>query len=73
MITKIVPEVFGMRALGGIMGLLTLGWRTGAAVGPAAAGFLYDATGSYAIPFGAAQVVLLVSWIFFGLATRRGA
>lgn len=73
MITKIVPEVFGMRALGGIMGLLTLGWRTGAAVGPAAAGFLYDATGSYAIPFGAAPAVLLVSWIFFGLATRRGA
>jgi MFS transporter, OFA family, oxalate/formate antiporter len=73
MITKIVPEVFGMRALGGIMGLLTLGWRTGAAVGPAAAGFLYDATGSYAIPFGAAPIVLLVSWVFFGLATRRGA
>jgi cyanate permease len=62
-----------MRALGAIMGVLTLGWRTGAAVGPAAAGFLYDATGSYAIPFGAAPLVVLASWGFFSLATRPAA
>jgi MFS family permease len=71
MITKVIPDVFGMRALGAIMGVLTLGWRTGAAVGPAAAGFLYDATGSYAIPFGAAPLAVLVSWGFFALATRQ--
>jgi predicted MFS family arabinose efflux permease len=73
MITKVIPDVFGMRALGAIMGVLTLGWRTGAAVGPAAAGFLYDATGSYAIPFGAAPLVVLASWGFFSLATRPAA
>jgi MFS family permease len=71
MITKVIPDVFGLRALGAIMGVLTLGWRTGAAVGPAAAGFLYDATGSYAIPFGAAPVAVLASWGFFALATRQ--
>jgi OFA family oxalate/formate antiporter-like MFS transporter len=71
MITKVIPDVFGLRALGAIMGVLTLGWRTGAAVGPAAAGFLYDATGSYAIPFGAAPIAVLVSWGFFALATRQ--
>jgi MFS family permease len=72
MITKVIPDVFGLRALGAIMGVLTLGWRTGAAVGPAAAGFLYDATGSYALPFGAAPFAVLASWACFAMATRGG-
>jgi MFS family permease len=62
MITRVIPDVFGVRAIGAIMGILTLGWRSGAALGPAAAGFLHDLTGSYAIPFGAAPVAVLVSW-----------
>ncbi len=37
-----------------------LGWRSGAALGPAADGFLYALTGSYAIPFGAAPLAVLV-------------
>jgi MFS family permease len=72
MITKVIPDVFGLRAIGAIMGVLTLGWRCGAALGPAVAGFVYDATGSYAIPFGAAPGVVVVSWVLFSLATRRG-
>ena len=72
MITKVIPDVFGLRAIGAIMGVLTLGWRCGAALGPAVAGFVYDATGTYAIPFGAAPGVVVVSWILFHLATRRG-
>lgn len=71
MIVKVIPDVFGMRAIGAIMGVLTLGWRCGAAVGPAAAGFLYDATGSYTVPFGAAPFAVLVSWGLFALATAR--
>jgi MFS family permease len=70
-ITKVIPDVFGMRAIGAIMGILTLGWRTGAALGPATAGFLYDATGSYALPFGAAPAAVVVSWIFFALGSSR--
>jgi predicted MFS family arabinose efflux permease len=71
MITKVIPEVFGVRALGAIMGVLALGWRLGAALGPAVAGFLYDLTGSYAIPFGAAPVAVLVSWGLFTLGSGR--
>ncbi|HJR05062.1 MAG TPA: MFS transporter, partial [Methylomirabilota bacterium] len=56
MVAKVIPEVFGVRAIGAIMGILTLGWRLGAAIGPAAAGFLYDLTGAYTIPFGAAPL-----------------
>ena len=69
MIAKVIPDVFGVRAIGAIMGVLTLGWRSGAALGPAAAGFLYDLSGSYAVPFGAAPGVVLVSWGLFVIAT----
>lgn len=71
MVAKVIPEVFGVRAIGAIMGILTLGWRLGAAIGPAAAGFLYDVTGSYTIPFGAAPVAVALSWLLFTLSTSR--
>jgi MFS family permease len=71
MLAKAVPEVFGTRALGSILGVLNLGWRFGAALGPISAGFLYDLTGAYTIPFGAAPVVVLVSWGLFALGSSR--
>jgi len=71
MVAKVIPEVFGVRAIGAIMGILTLGWRLGAAIGPAAAGFLYDLTGSYTVPFGAAPVAVALSWLLFTLSTSR--
>jgi len=70
LVVKIVPDLFGVRAIGAIMGVLALGWRSGAALGPAAAGFLYDATGSYAWSFGLAPAVALTSWACFALALR---
>jgi MFS family permease len=71
MLAKAVPDVFGTRALGAILGVLNLGWRFGAALGPATAGFLYDVTGSYAIPFGAAPFAVLASWGLFALGSSR--
>ena len=70
MLVKAIPDLFGLRALGAIMGMLTLGWRCGAATGPAVAGFLYDVTGTYAVPFWAAPGVVVVSAVMFTLATR---
>jgi len=37
----------------------------------AAAGFLYDLTGSYTIPFGAAPFAVLASWGLFALGSSR--
>lgn len=73
LIVRVMPDVFGMRAIGAIMGVLTLGWRCGAALGPTAAGFLYDLTGSYTLAFGAAPCAVLLSWVFFAraIASRR--
>jgi MFS family permease len=70
-LVKVIPDVFGLRAIGAIMGALTLGWRSGAALGPAVAGFLYDVTGSYAAPFLAAPGLVVVSWVLFTLASSR--
>jgi MFS family permease len=71
MVVKVVPDLFGVRAIGAIMGVLTLGWRSGAALGPATAGFIHDATGSYDLPFGVAPAVVLASWGLFALATSQ--
>jgi OFA family oxalate/formate antiporter-like MFS transporter len=72
---RIIPDVFGLEALGAITGLLAIGWRSGAAVGPVFAGFVYDATGSYTVPFSLAPVALLLSLALFswGSASRRSA
>jgi MFS transporter, OFA family, oxalate/formate antiporter len=70
-LVKAVPDVFGLAALAGIVGVLALGWRAGAALGPAAAGFLYDATGSYAASFRVAPFAVVASFVLFARAVRR--
>lgn len=73
---RAIPDVFGLRALGAIMGVLSLGWRSGAALGPAVAGFVHDAVGSYFLPFSVAPVAVAVSYALFRLGAsppRHGA
>jgi MFS family permease len=67
---KIIPDVFGVGALARVTSVLTLGWRSGAAVGPTAAGYVYDTTGSYALPFAAGVAMLTGGFALFSLATR---
>jgi MFS family permease len=67
---KVVPDVFGVAALASIMSVLGLGWRSGAAVGPASAGFVYDVTRSYTVPFGAGLVALLAAITLFSVGAR---
>jgi MFS family permease len=72
-LVRVIPDVFGLRALGAITGVLTLGWRVGAAIGPPLAGFVHDAVGSYTVPFGLAPVILAVAFVVFrvGATPRR--
>ncbi len=70
-IVKGAVETFGVRALGAVMGIMSFGWRCGAALGPAAAGFLYDATGSYTIAFSLAAAGFVLGSAFFALGARR--
>jgi len=68
---KAVPDVFGVRAIGAVMGVMSLGWRSGASLGPAVAGFVYDATGSYVLPFGAGPLLIAVSFALYLAGWRR--
>jgi MFS family permease len=70
-VVKIVPEVFGLPALASVMSVLSLGWRFGAALGPAGAGFLYDLTQSYTVPFSAGLGILAISVLLLRLVTVR--
>ena len=70
-IAKGAVETFGVRAIGSVMGIMSFGWRIGAAAGPALAGFLYDATGAYTIAFGLGAGCLALGFAFFTLATRQ--
>lgn len=63
-ITLLIGDIFGVRRLGLIMGMITLGWNFGAAIGPALGGMIYDATGSYSIAFGVAAVGMAIATFF---------
>jgi MFS family permease len=57
-VTALIGDIFGMRRLGAIMGVITAGWAFGAAVGPALGGYIFDVSGNYFIAFGAGAVAL---------------
>ncbi|MBI2953072.1 MAG: MFS transporter [Chloroflexi bacterium] len=67
---RTLPDILGNKSLGVMVSGLNLGWRSGATIGPALAGFVFDATGLYALPFGVAIVCLLMGIALFFLATR---
>ncbi len=64
-VVKAAAEVFGVRSIGATVGLLNMGWRCGATLGPAVAGFIYDATRSYTLAFALALAGLVLSSAFF--------
>ena len=67
---RAIAEIFGLQGIGAVFGVLGAGWRIGASLGPAIAGYVYDATGSYLVPFGAAPVAVVASALLFMLAAR---
>jgi len=72
-LVKGAVETFGVRSIGAVMGVLSPGWRCGAALGPTTAGFVYDATGSYIPAFALAAGGLALSSVFFSVGTASRA
>jgi MFS family permease len=68
---KVVPDVFGLAALATIMSILGMGWRSGAGLGPAVAGFVHDLTHSYTASFGGGLAALTGGWALFRLGSAR--
>jgi cyanate permease len=53
------------------MSIVGLGWRSGAGIGPALAGFVHDLTGSYTPSFAFAVPALGAGWMLFRLGSAR--
>jgi len=69
------PPLFGLRAIGAVLGLAYLAWSIGALVGPFMAGLIYDLTGNYDLAFVLGGVLLLLgaaSVHLWGGHTRKG-
>ncbi len=50
-VVAMVSDVFGLRNIGVIMAITSIGWGIGAAVGPTFVGYLFDVNDSYVLAF----------------------
>ena len=56
----LIPQLFGMRCIGSLMGCTTFAWSVGGIVGPYVAGYIHDSTKGYALAFVICGLLLLV-------------
>jgi MFS family permease len=70
----VTPPLFGLRAIGALLGLTALAFSVGAIVGPFLAGYIFDSTGGYDLAFLIFGVLLLVGAValYFLRAPRTG-
>jgi OFA family oxalate/formate antiporter-like MFS transporter len=64
-----VPPLFGLKAIGTILGIATFAWSVGGIAGPFLAGYIFDRSQSYDIAFVAGGTLLMIgvlSVYFFG-------
>ena len=66
----LISNYFGSRSLGAIIGSLELFLTTGGAIGVSMAGIIFDATGSYAVPFIICIIAALLVMLFSFLLMR---
>jgi len=69
-IIALIGDIFGMRNIGLIVGVTTVGWSAGAAIGPVLAGYIFDVSGSYFFAFLAGAVGMLIATVLLLLVTR---
>lgn len=71
---KIVADLYGVKAIGAIIGILGIGWTVGAVVGPPLGGLVFDTWGSYAVAFlGGGVIMGLALFVAYGLLRRKAA
>ena len=70
MMTVLIGDIFGVRNLGSIMGVMSAAWAVGAALGPGIAGFVFDISGRYLAAFGAGAVALFAAVFFMYFSNR---
>jgi MFS family permease len=60
---SIVPEYFGTKAVGTLIGIAGVAWGLGGVVGPILAGYIFDTTASYNVAFLTGGLLLLVGML----------
>ena len=69
----VLPEIFGMRYLGELIGISSAAGTLISALAPYAAGALYDATGSYSLAFLSIVLLLAAGGVVAGFVKRIAA
>ena len=68
-----LPEIFGMRSLGELIGVSSAAGQMISAVAPYAVGALFDATGSYSLAFLLIVLLLAAGGVVTGFMKRMAA
>jgi MFS family permease len=59
----ITAEYFGTKSFGSIFGVVNMAFTAGAAIGPLAAGYVFDITGRYYLAFMSAGVAMVLAFV----------
>jgi cyanate permease len=69
----VLPEIFGIRSLGELIGISAAASQLISALSPYAAGALFDATGSYSLAFLSIVLMLAAGGVVAGFLKRIAA
>ncbi len=67
--SAMAADCFGGKSFGAVIGISEIGFGMGGILGPPLAGFIFDATGSYILPF-SLVVLMLLAALFTALLTN---
>jgi len=70
-VTALIGDIFGLRSIGIIMGILNVAFGIGSAIGPAVGGFVFDAGKSYSTAFLAGALAMLITALLIVLIKQE--
>ncbi len=70
-ITALIADIFGLRNIGVIMGVLNIGFVVGAAIGPTIGGLIFDVRNSYSIAFLMGAAAMLIVTLLVAVIRRE--
>ncbi len=69
--TALIGDTYGLRNIGAIMGILTIGSAIGAAIGPIIGGLSFDVSNSYSIAFLTGAVTVLIATLLVAFVRKE--
>jgi len=70
-VTAMFADLFGLRNVGKLIGVINIGWAVGAAIGPVVGGAIFDASSSYFIAFLIMAIVMSTRPLILALLRRE--